>query len=286
MLNRLTLSHLRNLLYIVVAIAACGATSALAQGNAANGATLYVQRAAGVPIVGQPGISCQDCHGFAGTFRDLRFPGASEATILAAINSAINGNAGAVMGGFSVWTQQQRSDVAAHLVVAITPPPPPPFAPLPTPSAAPSPVMFSSTAVGTASATIAILLTNSAGTAVTLGNPHVVPATGQIGDFRSAVVPTGQTACANGFILQPGTSCSIGAQFVPTATGARTATWNVTFVGNVPSREVTLQGTATGVGTSPTTSANAPLNAGAGALGWINLLGLLVLLGVSRTRRK
>lgn len=287
MLNRQKLFSLRALLHAVLAIAACGATSALAQGNAANGATLYTQRLAGVPIAGQAGISCQDCHGFAGTFRDLRFAGLNEAAILGRINAAINGDAGMIMGRYSAYTTQ-RSDLAAHLVVAITPPPPPPFAPLPTPSAAPSPVMFSSTAVGATSATIAILLTNSASIAITLGNPHVVPATGQIGDFRSATVPAGQTACVNSAVLQPGTSCSIGAQFVPTAAGSRTATWNVNFVGNVPTREVTLQGTATGAGTTsaPTSSANAPLNAGAGALGWLNLLGLLALLGVSGTRRR
>ncbi len=290
MLNRQPLFRMRTLLHAVLAVAACGgATGALAQaGVPATGGTLYVQRTAGVPIVGQPGVSCQDCHGFAGTFRDLRFAGLNEAAIRARIQAAINGNAGMVMGAYSAWTPQQISDVAAHLFVAITPPPPPPFAPLPTPSAAPSPVMFSSTAVGATSATIAVLLTNSATTAITLGNPYVVPATGQVGDFRTATVPAGQTACLNSFVLQPGTSCSFAAQFVPTATGSRTATWNVNFVGNVPTREVTLQGTASGAGTSsaPTSSANAPLNAGAGALGWLNLLGLLALLGVSGKRRR
>ena len=283
MLNRHALFRLRNLLQIVVAIAAFGATSAFAQaGNAANGATLYTTPTA---IAGNS--SCQNCHGFAGTFRDLQFPGATEATIRAGIQGAINSNAGQIMGVYSAWTAQQISDVAAHLVVAITPPPPPPFAPLPTPTAAPSTVMFNATAVGTTSATTTVLLTNSAGTAVTLGNPAVVPATGQTGDFRAAAVPAGQTACTNGLVLQPGTSCLIGAQFAPTAAGARTATWNVIFVGNVPLREVTLQGTASAAGSAPpTSSANAPLNAGAGALGWLNLLGLLVLLGVSRTRRR
>jgi len=285
MLNRRPLFRMRTLLHAVLAVAACSATGALAQvGNPATGGTLYVQKT----LIGGAQLSCQDCHGFAGTFRDLRFPGLNEAAIRGRIQTAINGNAGMVMGTYSVWTPQQISDVAAHLVAAVTPPPPPPFAPLPTPTAAPSPVMFSSTAVGATSATIAILLTNSAATAITLGNPHVVPATGQIGDFRSATVPTGQTACVNGTVLQPGTSCSIAAQFVPTAAGSRTATWNVNFVGNVPTREVTLQGTATGAGTSsaPTSSANAPLNAGAGALGWLNLLGLLALLGVSGKRRR
>ena len=275
----------RSLLNSLLAVVAFSATNAFAQaGVPANGGTLYVQKT----LIGGAQLSCQDCHGFAGTFRDQRFPGLNEAAIRGRIQTAINGNAGMVMGTYSVWTPQQISDVAAHLVVAVAPPPPPPFAPLPTPSAAPSPVMFTSTAVGATSATIPILLTNSAATAITLGNPAVVPATGQIGDFRSVAPPAGQTVCANSFVLQPGTSCSLGAQFVPTASGSRTATWNVNFVGNVPTREVTLQGTATGSGTAsaPTSSANAPLNAGAGALGWINLLGLLALLAASRTRRR
>lgn len=283
MLTRQKLFSSRTLLHAVLAIAACGTTNALAQaGNPANGATAYTEKVAGA--------SCQDCHGFAGTFRDLRFPGQNEVAIRAAIAGAISSNAGQVMGVYqnAPWTAQKTSDVAAHLVVAVTPPPPPPFAPLPTPTAAPSPVSFPSTAVGATSASMGILLTNSAGTAITLANPAVNPGTGQVADFRSAAAPAGQTACVNSGIMQPGASCSIGFEFVPTAAGARTATWRVTFVGNVPARDITLQGTATGAGgsTAPTSSANAPLNAGAGALGWMNLLGLLALLGVSRTRRK
>ena len=83
MLTRQKLFSSRTLLQVVLAFAACGATSAFAQvGNAANGATAYTERVAG--------SSCQDCHGFAGTFRDLQFPGANEATIRAAIQAAIN----------------------------------------------------------------------------------------------------------------------------------------------------------------------------------------------------
>ena len=273
----------RSLLNALLAIVACGATNAFAQaGVPANGATAYVEKVAGA--------SCQDCHGFAGTFRDSRFPGANEATIRAAIQAAISGNAGQVMAPFQnlPWTPQKTSDVAAHLVVAVTPPLPPPFAPLPTPSAAPSPVAFPSTAVGATSAPIGVVLTNSAGIAITLGNPAVNPSTGQVANFRSATVAAGQTACVNGGVMQPGASCAIGFEFVPTTAGASTATFRVTFVGNVPARDVTLQGTATGAGgsTAPTSSANAPLNAGAGALGWMNLLGLLVLLGVSWVRRR
>ena len=280
MLTRHPLFRLRNLLRAVVAIAAFGATSALAQGNAAAGATAYTEKVAGA--------SCQDCHGFAGTFRDSLFLGANEATIRAAIQAAIGSEA--IMAPFqnAPWSAQKTSDVAAHLVVAVTPPPPPPFAPLPTPSAAPSPVTFPSTAVGATSAQIAVLLTNSAGIAITLGSPAVNPSTGQVANFRSATVAAGQTACVNGGVIQPGASCSIGFEFVPTTAGTSTATWRVTFVGNVPARDITLQGTASGSGASPveTSAGNAPLNAGAGALGWLNLLGLLALLGVSRTRRQ
>ena len=283
MLNRHQLFRLRSLLHAVLAIAICGAsTGAFAQaGVPANGAIAYTEKVAG--------SSCQDCHGFAGTFRDQKFPGANEATIRASVQAAINNQV--MMAAFRnlPWTAQKTSDVAAHLVVAVTPPPPPPFAPLPTPTAAPSPVTFPSTAVGAISAPVAILLTNTAGTAVTLGNPAVNPSTGQVANFRSATVSAAtQTACVNGGLMQPGASCSIGFEFVPTTTGSSTATWRVSFVGNVPPRDITLQGTATGVGGSPapTSSANAPLNAGAGALGWINLLGLLALLGIGRARRR
>ena len=139
---------------------------------------------------------------------------------------------------------------------------------------------------GATSAPIGLFL-QQWGTAV-IGNPAVNPSTGQVANFRSATVAAGLTACVNGGVMQPGASCSLGFEFVPTTAGASTAVYRVTFVGNVPARDITLQGTATGAGgpTAPTSSANAPLNAGAGALGLLNLLGLLALLGVSRARRR
>ena len=285
MLKRQQLFRLRNLPHAALALAACSATSAMAQGNAANGATLYVQN---VNIMGAM-LNCQSCHGFAGTFRVSRFPTSTEAQILATINGAIAANSGG-MGVYSTWTAQQRTDVAAHILAAPAPTPPPPFAPLPTPTASPNTVMFGSTAVGATSATVTVLITNSSGANMSLGNPAVSNGTGQVGDFRPAAPPANVTACTNGLMLNAGMSCSIGAQFVPTASGARTATWNVNFVGSpsVPSRELTLQGTATGASAAPapTTSANAPLNAGAGALGWMQLLGLFGLLGAAITRRR
>ena len=283
MLTRQKLFSLRTLLHTVLAFAACSATSAFAQGNATAGATAYEERVAGA--------SCKDCHGFGGNFRVLEFgAGATEVMIRTGIQAAITGNAGGLMAPFqnAPWSTQKTADVAAYLFVAVPEPTPPPFAPLPTPTAAPSPVAFPSTAVGATSVPIAVVLTNSAGTAITLGNPAVNPSTGQVANFRTATVAAGQTACVNGGVMQPGASCSLGFEFVPTTAGASTAVFRVTFVGNVPARDITLQGTASGAGgsTAPTSSANAPLNAGAGALGWINLLGLLALLGVSRARRR
>lgn len=282
MLNLDRLSRLRTLGRAAFAIAVCGASSALAQtGNPTTGATLYAQRAAP-----GSGVSCQDCHGFAGPFRALRLAGLNEAAVFARVNGAIQGNTGQ-MATFSSWmTAQQRTDVAAYIVIAPAPTPPPPFAPLPTPTATPSPVMFSSTEVGSTSATVTVLVTNNNTVAATFANPAVAPSTGHVSDFKSAPVTAGLTECpVSGGTLEPGMSCSIGAQFAPTVSGSRSATWNVRFTGNVPTRELTLQGTATAAATAtapPSNSANAP--SGGGALGWMNLLGMLVLLGVARNR--
>ena len=273
------LFRLRPLLHVLFAIAAYGTSSALAQtGNPTSGATLYTQRSPG------SGVSCQDCHGFAGPFRNLRLAGLNEAAVFGRVDGAIRGNTGQ-MATFSSWmTQQQRADVAAYIVIAPLPTPPLPFAPLPTPTATPSPVMFSSTEVGNTSATVTVLVTNNSSVAATFGNPAVAPSTGHVDDFKSAPVAAGLTACPiSGGTLEPGTSCSIGAQFVPTTSGSRSATWNIRFTGNVPARELTLQGTATAAPAPapPSNSANAPSG---GALGWINLLGMLVLLGAARKR--
>jgi trimeric autotransporter adhesin len=281
MLNLDRLFRLRTLRRAAFAIAVCCASSALAQtGNPTTGATLYAQRAAP-----GSGVSCQDCHGFAGNFRALRLAGLNEAAVFARVDGAIRGNTGQ-MATFSSWmTAQQRTDVAAYIVTAPAPTPPPPFAPLPTPTATPSPVMFSSTEVGSTSATVTVLVTNNSTIAATFANPAVVPSTGHVGDFKSAPVAAGLTECPiSGGTLEPGVSCSIGAQFAPTVSGSRSATWNVRFTGNVPARELTLQGTANAATTPapPSNSANAP--SGGGALGWMNLLGMLVLLGVARNR--
>ena len=88
MLNLDRLSRLRTLRHAAFAIAVCGASSALAQaGNPTAGATLYAQRAAP-----GSGVSCQDCHGFAGIFRGVRLAGLNEAAVFARVDGAIRGN--------------------------------------------------------------------------------------------------------------------------------------------------------------------------------------------------
>ncbi len=60
MLTRQKLLSLRTLLYAMLAIAAGGTTSALAQvGNAANGATAYMERVSGRKLPGLPRL-CRD----------------------------------------------------------------------------------------------------------------------------------------------------------------------------------------------------------------------------------
>ena len=83
-------------------------------------------------------------------------------------------------------------------------------------------------------------------------------------------------------------------QFAPLNAGTRTEKWTIKFEGNVPAVEVTLEGTAiaTAAGsstpsTAPTaSSANAPTDGGAGALGWVSLLGLSTFLAIGNARRR
>jgi hypothetical protein len=156
--------------------------------------------------------------------------------------------------------------------------------------------MFNSIVVGSTSAAVGILFTNSATTAVTFGTPALSVTGGDTTDFLNAAPPAGTTACpAAGGTLAAGMSCSFGAQFRPTIAGARTATWRVNFANGVAPRNLTLSGTATAAAApapaapAPTTSAaNAPSDGGGGALGWLNLLGLIGLAacGTLRPRRK
>lgn len=305
MTNRRHLFHLRTLPHAAIALAACGSGAALAQtGDPVAGAALYVQRVS-IPVTGM--VNCEDCHAPGPLFRSFfQSRGIDEAGVLSRINGAINGNSGG-MGAFSGYTAQNRADLAAYIMRGPSASPPPPFAPPPgaappaaPPAATPNPVMFNSTQVGATSAMVGILFTNSSSVSVTFGTPAVIGGGGNAGDFLVAAPPAGTQQCIAGYALGPGMSCSIGAQFAPTAAGSRSAAWTINFTGGVAPRSLSLQGTATATGApapapapAPTpapapapSAANAPTSGGGGALGWLNLLGLVALSGVGARQRR
>lgn len=294
------LFRLRTLPQTALALAACGiGSAALAQtGNPVTGATLYTR-----PVMFAIPLHCMDCHGPAADL--ARAYSVTTANAFAKVDGAIRTNRGS-MGAYVNWTAQERADVAAYVATASTASPPPPFAPPPgtpvPPTASPGTVMFNSTQVGSTSATVGVQFTNSGTTAVTFATPPVVAAAGAMTDFRMASAPAGMTPCAGGTALAAGMSCSIGAQFAPTAAGTRAAIWNVNFSGGVASRQVSLQGTAVASpapAPSPTptpapapapapapSAANSPAAGGGGALGAFGLAGLLALAGVAGWRRR
>lgn len=276
-----------------VAAAALGASGlAHAQaGNAASGQMLYNLL---VPYAAST-TSCSTCHGEASTMRR----GDSEAAILSRINSAIGSNRGDMGLIYGTWTQQQRSDVAAYIASAVTAAPPPPFAPPPgTPppppaavNTSPASVLFNSTPVGRGSDAVNILVTNSGMTGVTLATPPATVDGMHASDFLVTPPAAGVIACGSGLSLAPGTSCSIAALFVPSATGTRNAMLRVSFQGGLPAREVAMQGTGIAAGSAPAPSPTAPPTggsdkAGGGALGAGTLTALAGLLGLAALRRR
>lgn len=296
------LFHLRVLPRAALALAACAASSAaMAQtGNATNGQLLYQQRV-NFPVSGA--LNCEDCHGPAYLFRAAASAGA--------ISGAISGNRGG-MGLFAFLTAQQVNDIAAYVAVAM-PPPPPPAAPPPpsspppaTPTASPDPAMLPNTVVGSASAVVNVLFTNTAAANVTFNTPAIVAASGNTEDFLVAAPTSGTPQCISGRVMAPGTSCSFGVQFAPRTAGTRSASWTVNFTGTVAPRILTMQGQATTTSApgpvpapapapapAPTpapapapSSANAPTSGGGGAIGWAALLALAGLSGLASVRRR
>jgi mono/diheme cytochrome c family protein len=298
-MSRYRLFHLRTLPPAAIALAACSGSALAQTGDPVAGAALYVQRL-NFPVSGP--LNCADCHGDGPIFRSFfQSRGIDEAGVLARINGAIAGNSGG-MNVYSVYTTQNRADVAAYIMRGPSaPPPPPPFAPPPggtppaaTPAATPNPVMFNSTTIGSTSTVVNILINNASAAPVTFGSPAVVGGGGNAGDFLVAAPTSGTAQCISGFALGPGMSCSIGAQFAPTASGTRSAAWTVNFTGGVAPRSLSLQGTATTTSApapapAPTpapapSAANAPTSGGGGAFGWLNLLALAGLAGLRRRR--
>jgi hypothetical protein len=139
-----------------------------------------------------------------------------------------------------------------------------------------------------------VQVTNSMSTAVSLATPAIVAPTGKPAEFFITAAPSGTVNCVPGIRLEPGTSCSFGVRFAPLEGGVRTEKWTVKFAGDIPAREVTMEGTAIASATATSTgsssgtgssAANAPTG-GAGALGWASLLGLTGLAAVGSWRRR
>jgi hypothetical protein len=156
--------------------------------------------------------------------------------------------------------------------------------------------LFNNTQVGTTSATVGVLFTNTGMAVVTFANPPVVSSGIHITDFAMTTPPAGPPACIAGYALGPGLSCSLGAQFSPTGVGERSANWTINFVGSVQPRTLTLQGTGvTSLSPSPAPApapspspAPAPSasSGGAGAIGGWTLAGVLALLAAGGLRRR
>lgn len=303
MSNRKSLFHLRSLPPTVAALAVVGLSgSALAQvGNPTTGATLYKTPVAipnGVPL------ACENCHGAANVF-NIR-EGTDAAIIAGKISAAIAaaGNS-KTMNQYAVWSAQMRADVASYIAgaTAASPPPPPLTLPPGTPAPAPAPApatpappsttpttspdvaRFNSIEVGKESATSGVLVTNSTSAAVKFATPAFVPPAGKPSEFASTIAPQGTTNCVPGYTLQAGTSCSFGVRFAPLASGVRTETWSIKFENNVPSREITLEGTAIASAASASGTDDSK-DGGGGALGLGTLFGLAGLAAVGRLRRR
>ena len=118
----------------------------------------------------------------------------------------------------------------------------------------PSPVPFSNQPINTTSASMTVTLNNTGAASVTLAAANAVTITGtNPGDFA---IVAGTTTCTNGLVVAATNgSCVINVTFKPTATGARTATLQVSDNAATSPQSVTLNGT----GTAPAATI-APLN--------------------------
>jgi hypothetical protein len=118
----------------------------------------------------------------------------------------------------------------------------------------PSPVPFGNQPINTTSASMTVTLNNTGAASVTLAAANAVTITGtNPSDFA---IVAGTTTCTNGLVVAATNgSCVINVTFKPTATGARSATLQVSDNAATSPQSVTLNGT----GTAPTATV-APLN--------------------------
>ncbi|MGD0360889.1 MAG: choice-of-anchor D domain-containing protein [Bryobacteraceae bacterium] len=121
-------------------------------------------------------------------------------------------------------------------------------------SFAPAAAVFPAQAIGTASISTRIVLTNKSGAAITLGNP----AASVTGPFLT----TSSTTCTKGKAIANNGTCLIYVEFMPTAAGYATGTLSVADTDTTSPQTVALSGMGTGIEFSPS-----PLNFGSVTVG-------------------
>jgi MYXO-CTERM domain-containing protein len=194
--------------------------------DALNGKSLYLNG----PVSG--GASCASCHSST--------PANNVNGILAAANqpsvisNAIATNKGGMGGLFSgKFSAAELADLAAFIgnpnVVAA-----------PAASLAPASLTFSGANIGQSSGPLAATLTNTGNAALNIGNISIGGAAA--GDFSLA-----GGSCANGAAIAAGASCTVQANFTPTAAGSRAATLTITHNATGGSSAVALSGTGNSV---------------------------------------
>lgn len=280
----------RTLLFAAAGVMTFG--SALAQ-SAATGQALWDNGRASPPL-----LACGTCHNGAAdpanglnlSFLRARLAGSGgldAGNAAAAINRALR-----VPGGVGVMlTAYPASSISTteidHLAAFIAQAP---AVPLPTATVAPTALSFQATGVEVDSAPQLVTVTNTSGQSATLANIPIVALTtsahptdfllGGAGSLNGAV------ECTAGRNLAPSGSCAIRVLFRPTATGARSASWEVRFSQGSP---VVLPMSGTGTPApampAPAPAAAAPAgNSGGGALPAFALFALFVAAWVQRVR--
>jgi cytochrome c553 len=242
-----------------------GAAPALAQ-NATVGQQLWDSgRSAPPPTV----LACGTCHNGAAA--------AANGLTLAVLRQRLTNNGGLTLANAQAavtrsltGVQAMRdiypgttlsatdiSNLAAYIANVPAPAPaptPPPPAPANALQVNPEQVMFAATPPSTNSAQQTVTVRNGTSAAVTLGNPAITASNSSLAaqDFLLSTpgIAGSTTTCTNGATLAAGATCTLGVIFRPTATGQRSAAWEVRF-SSAGANPLTLALQGTG-GTAPT----------------------------------
>jgi sugar lactone lactonase YvrE len=108
---------------------------------------------------------------------------------------------------------------------------------------APTAITFPNTAVGTNSGAVKIILTNSTGASITLGNPAVT--------VTGAFVNAATTTCTPDLVVAASGTCVVNVQFHPTVVGFTSGTISVADSDPTTPQSVALQGYGTGIKFTP-----------------------------------